>query len=210
MKKHFKTLRPGDSIVMAINQNNTLILITFSFLFGLMIGVLTFKLKNTVEGFYSGEFKNFTAGLQGGFWSILINSIMDILPFTAAVLLSGTCMIGSVLTPVIIAVRGATLGMIMGYVYVNYSLTGIVFNVLIIIPPALVSTLALILSGREAFSFSLLLARLITPKSKSELLYNDFKLYCMRQLIVLGFFFVSVILQAVMALAFYSFFDIKI
>lgn len=210
MKKRFKTLRPGGGIITAINQNNILIFIVFAFLLGLLIGVMTFKLKNAGGNFYAGEFKSFTSGLTGGIWNIIISASLQLLPFIAAIFLSGTCMVGAVLTPVIIALRGAMLGMIMSYSYVHSSLTGIVFNLLIIIPAAVVSSMALILSGREAFGFSLSLARLALPGTKCEKLDRDFKLYCMRQIFVLVFFAAAVILQTVMASSFYSFFNLNI
>lgn len=210
MKKRFKTLRPNGGIITAINQNNILIFIVFSFLLGLLIGVMTFKVKNTGGNFYSGEFKSFISGLTGGVWNITISAALQLLPFIAALFLSGTCMAGAVLTPVIIGLRGAMLGMIISYAYVHCSLTGIVFNLLIIVPSAVISSMAFILSARESFGFSLSLARLALPGTKCEKLDKDFKLYCMRQIFVLVFFLAAVILQTVMASSFYSFFNLNI
>ena len=195
------------SILEAINQNNSLIFIVFCFLLGFLAGVLIFKTKNTVDGYYSNEFKNLYTELNDGFLSATFHSFISELPFAAAIFLSGTCMVGAVLVPSVTAVRGASLGMIMAYVYFTYNLKGIVFNLLIIMPSAVIAAIAIILSSREALGFSLSLARLAFPDTKKPHIEQDFKLYCIRQLFVLLFFLTSALIKGLMASSFISFFN---
>lgn len=210
MKKRIAPVaRRRTGLIDIINQNNSLIFISFCFLLGLIIGVLYFKFKNVQGGFYSSEFNKLYSQLSGGFWQILYHSFMRQLPFAAAVFLSGTCMVGSVLVPAVVIVRGGTLGMIMGYAYSSHGLMGIVFNLLILIPASVLSAIALILSARESLGFSLSLARLAVPALSPPEIQNDFKLYCLRQMFVLLFFCASALVQTIMAMSFISFFEFK-
>ena len=182
----------------------------FSFLLGFLISVLTFKLKNTNGNFYAPEFKEYISAYSGKWLKILTSAALQILPFAAVVFISGTSMIGSVITPLITALRGAELGFIMSYLYVHFSLNGIIFNLLILIPSAVLTSFALVLSGREAFGFSLSLARLAVPDAKSVTLDKDFKIYCMRQLFIMLLYIAGLLLQVIMSLSFFSFFQFKI
>ena len=206
MKRRLKALADNTNFVSVINENNILIFMVFAFLLGNLISVLLFKLKNDSGSFYKAEFESFISSFSGGFWKIFFASILEVLPFVSLVFLAGTSMAGSILTPLIIALRGVILGFLASYLYIHYSLNGIVFNMLIIIPSAVLTSLSLILSGREAFGFSLSLARLAFPGAKTVVLENDFKLYCIRQLFIFLFFLVGALLKTVMAVSFFSFF----
>ena len=204
---NFKVTKNKTSLLETVNQNNSIIFITFCFLLGILAGVLIFKTKNSDFGYYSSEFKNICSQLNSGFLSAATHSFLNQLPFAAAVFLSGTCMVGAILVPAVVAVRGAAYGVIMGYAYSSYGLAGIVFNSLILIPSAVIVAVALILSSREALGFSLSLARLALPETKKPRIEQDFKLYCMRQLFVLIFFVAAALVQALMSVSFISFFQ---
>lgn len=194
------------SLLETINQNNSFIFIVFCFLLGLLVGVLIFKTKSVTSGYYSEEFNEIYKELKSGFGLALLNSFLRELPFAAAIFLSGTCMVGAVLVPSVTVLRGAAYGMIMAYSYYTYSLMGIVFSILILMPSAILSAIAVILSAREALGFSLSLARLAFPETKKPRIEQDFKLYCMRQLFVLLFFVSSAFISALMSASFISFF----
>lgn len=207
MKRATPIKKTGAGIIDAINQNNSLIFVVFCFLLGLFIGVLWFKFKNANGDFYSSQFKELYSQLSSGFASAFMFAATSLLPFAAAIFLSGTCMVGGVMVPVIMAIRGINLGLMMGYIYSSYRLIGIVFNLLMIIPSGIISTIALILSAREALGFSLSLARLAFPGRSMPEIDQDFKFYCLRQLFVLMFFAVSALVQTVMAVAFIAYFE---
>jgi hypothetical protein len=208
MKRRIKAVKNKQNFVSIINENNILIFMLFCFLLGNLISILIFKLNNTSNNFYDTQFKDYVSDLKGGFGKIFISSFLQIAPYISLVFLAGTSMAGSVITPLIIALRGAQLGLITSYLYVHFALNGIIFNILIIIPPAVITALSLILSGREAFGFSISLARLAVPDSKSVILDNDFKIYCMRQLFILIFYVIGILLQTIMASSFLSFFKL--
>ena len=204
-----KKTKNKTSILEAVNQNNSLIFMVFCLLLGFLVGVLIFKTKNTVEGYYSNEFMKLYGKLNSGFVLAALNSFLGQLPFAAAVFLSGTCMVGAVLVPSVLAIRGAVYGMTFAYAYFTYGLMGIVFSLLILIPAAVIASVGIILSSREAIGFSLSLARLAFPETKKPRIEEDFKLYCMRQLFVLIFFVTSAVVQALMSVSFISFFNFQ-
>ncbi len=208
MKKMGSTIKENKKgLLESVNQNNSLIFIAFCFLIGFLAGVLIFETKNTASGYYSKEFIDLYKELNSGFISSALNSLLRQLPFAAAIFISGTCMVGAVMVPAITAVRGAAYGMIMAYTYFAYSLKGIVFNLLILIPAAVMAAIAIILSAREALGFSLSLARLAFPETKKPHIEQDFKLYCIRQLFVMLFFLTSALIQGLMSVSFASFFE---
>lgn len=202
-----KKINKKTSILEVVNQNNSLIFMVFCFLLGFLAGVLIFKTKNTAVGYYSNEFNNLYKELNNGFVSATLYSFLKELPFAAAIFLSGTCMVGAVLVPCVVAVRGALCGMIMAYLYFAYSLKGIVFNLLILVPSSVIVAIGVILASREALGFSLSLARLAFPDTKKPHIEQDFKLYCIRQIFVLLFFLTSALIKGLMAASFISFFD---
>jgi len=210
MKKIIGKPKNKTSILETINQNNSLIFMVFCFLLGFLVGVLIFKAQNTSAGYYSNEFNRLYKELNSGFLLASFNSFLSQLPYAAAIFLSGTCMVGAILVPAVVAIRGAAYGMIMAYTYFTYSLMGIVFCLLIIIPSAVIAAISIILASREALGFSLSLARLAFPETKKPRIEQDFKLYCMRQLFVLIFFVTSALVQSLMSVSFISFFDFKV
>ncbi|MBE6760842.1 MAG: hypothetical protein E7551_00975 [Ruminococcaceae bacterium] len=201
-----KITKNKTSVLELINQNNSLIFMVFCLILGFLAGVLIFKTKSIAEGYYSKEFINLYNELNSGFVLAILNSFLEQLPFVAAIFLSGTCMVGTVLVPSALVVRGAVYGMIFAYAYFTYGLMGIVFSLLILIPSAVISSIGFILSSREAVGFSLSLARLAFPETKKPHIEQDFKLYCMRQLFVMIFFVTSAFVQGLMSVSFISFF----
>ena len=207
--KSSKKSKNRTGFLEAINQNNSLIFMVFCLILGFLAGVLIFKTKNTVAGYYSNEFINLYKKLNSGFLMGIINSVLEQLPFAAAIFLSGTCMVGAILVPSALAIRGAVYGMTFAYAYFSYGLMGIVFSLLILIPSCVIASIGIILSAREAVGFSLSLARLAFPETKKPSIEQDFKLYCMRQLFVLIFFVTSAFVQGLMSVSFISFFNFK-
>ncbi len=205
--KTYGIAKKNRSISDIINQNNSIIFIIFCFLLGFLTGVLFFKFKNTGGTFYSENFSRIYSGFKSGFWKVFINSAIEIFPFAAGIFLSGTCMIGAVLVPSVMIIRGAWISLTMSYTYCNFGLTGIVFNLLILIPAYIISTIAMSLSARESLGFSMSLAKLALPGSSSPKIEQDFKMYCLRQLFILLFFVISCFVQSVMSISFIQFFN---
>lgn len=199
--------KPQKNIAAVINQNNSLIFIVCCYIIGILAGVMLFKYKGS-DNFYKEEFNELIGHLSGGFFYAVLHSFLSQLPYIAAVFLAGSCMVGGIIVPCAVGLRGASYGIIMSYAYYHYGLTGIIFNLLILLPAAVLSAIALILSAREALGFSLALTRLAIPSTKNPEIDKDFKLYCLRQLFVLIFFLVSALTEGLMSVSFIQFFKL--
>ncbi len=200
------TKNKGTGVMAVINQNNSLIIMSVCVIMGIMAGVLFFKAQNTSGTYYSEKFAEIYTGLKSGFWSVLKSSVLEMLPFIAGVFLAGTCMVGTALVPAILILWGGSLGIFMAYTYCNLGLMGIIFNLLIIIPGAVISSVTFVLTSREAVGFSISLARLALPEINKPAIDKDFKIYCLRQLFVLIFFLAAAIVKAIMTVSFIGFF----
>lgn len=188
-------------------KNAAIFIVVGCVICGLLAGTLFFKFKNTGGNYFEVDFFNFFAGLKGGYLRAFGNAMMRILPFAALIFLSGSSMVGMVLTPVITFAFGWQFGLICSYAYVHYSLNGIMFNLLMIIPSAVILSIGIILSARESIHFALCIARLTFPNKQEIILYDDFRLYCMRQLFVLLFYLAAGLLQTVLGCAFSGYFN---
>ena len=78
---------------------------------------------------------------------------------------------GSITIPMLIFFKGLGLGLSSGYIYLTYGFKGILFNLVIVLPGAFLSCLALVISSKESitFSYTLFLSSLkrrITPNFK--------------------------------------------
>lgn len=189
-----------------IVKNNGLLLIFTFLIIGLLIGAISDKIGLS---FNAESFNNYLNLRQNkSFFYIFLNSFLSILPFYAVSFFAGTCMAGTFISPAILLYRGYLLGSLIGYLYLNHGIIGILFNVLLIIPTAVISSIALILSSREAFLFSLALSKLVFPgKVIEKNLFEDFKLYTKRQLIWSLLFLLSCLVDALFSISFLRFFN---
>ena len=181
---------------------------TALYIIGLLIGVLSLTggssslheaTKQTLDAYL-------TARTGKGFFSILLSSLIYQVPFVLIAFLCGTSLVGVALVPLIICYKGFTIGLLSAMLYATYSLKGITFMVLLVIPYTIVSVIALLLAARESIGFSLLLVRLSMPKGTATSIYNDFKNYCARYLFLLIVLLAAAIVDAILSLAFMRFF----
>lgn len=187
-------------------QQRSLISVTACLILGLFIGALYFK-YHADSSYYKENFLRFYSSTKGNFFSVLLQSVIEFLPYAAGLFLSGTCMAGMVLSPIITLLFGYNIGILAGYAYRVYALNGIVFHLLAICPWAVLTAIAILLSAREAIGFSVSIARLAFPGRQTAVLDKDFRLYCTRQLFVWLCFFVSALVRALLSCGFASFFQ---
>lgn len=95
--------------------------------------------------------------------------------------LMGMSMWGNITVPFLSFFKGFGLGLSSGYLYITYGFKGILFNLIVIFPGAFLSSIALIISSKEAMRFSYMLfmsgARIrrkvrSAPNLKVFLMYN--------------------------------------
>ncbi|MBR6408113.1 MAG: stage II sporulation protein M [Clostridia bacterium] len=117
------------------------------------------------------------------------SSFASLSPYILAVFLLGFCALGTPLVPAAAALRGIGLGAMLGHMYSVHGMKGMIFSLLIIIPPAIISLSALLLSCREAMHFSSRMFSCFLSNSSRPEKIPDMKRYCLKFII---FFFMIV------------------
>lgn len=196
-------------IYEALSQNRMLLFFTTLLICGLFFGVLISK--NMAQ-----EEAQALVNLLGGFalnrtsqpvLTTFLHSLLSVLPFVLVPFFLGVSAVGVPLIPCVLVFRGLGLGTALGYLYAANGLKGIAFSVLLIIPPAIVSSILIILSCKEAFRFSLLLCRRFLPNAEQpQGLWPQLKVYLVRFLALLILLFLVAFVDTICSAAFSQFF----
>lgn len=184
-------------------KNNILVILIFLFVLGLAAGTFS-GLKIIVLSKYSDDYlKRFISERTNAtFFSVTLNSFMGSALTLLLTFAAGTSMLGVILVPTIFLLRGVLYGSVSALLYSEYSVKGIAFNAVLIIPAAIVFIISLILSSRESIKFSLIIAKMTLPGSPSPNLSADFKNYCGRYLFICLLVLASALVDAVLSCSF--------
>ena len=184
-------------------KNNILVILIFLFILGLAAGTFSGS-KISVLSEYSDDYlKRFISERTNAtFFSVTLNSFMGSALTLLLTFAAGTSMLGVILVPTIFLLRGVLYGSVSALLYSEYSVKGIAFNAVLIIPAAIVFIISLILSSRESIKFSLIIAKMTLPGSPSPNLSADFKNYCGRYLFICLLVLASALVDAVLSCSF--------
>ena len=177
-------------------------------LFGMVVGALVVRNASILE---SGSLKILVDGFSTerasqSAWSTFLHSFVAVLPFFGVSFLLGLCAAGVFLIPLIPFFRGLGLGATMGYLYTTHGWQGVAFCALLIIPPALLSSVALISACREALRFSISLCGQMLPHGKSQRMWPAFRRYLLRFLMLLFLLCVAAAVDMLFSASFSRFF----
>ncbi len=197
----------NSKFFQTVSKNNIVIILSLFFVVGIIIGVVAVRNDGVVSDMANTALDNYIISHSGtSFVRLFLNSFLGFLPFALIIFICGTSLVGIALTPIAITYRGFSYGIMTAYLYSKYLIHGIAFNSIILIPANLFALFGFLLIGREAFNFSLQLARISMPKGQSVGFYNDFKTYCKKIILYLLFVVCAALLDAVMCLSFMKFF----
>jgi len=177
-------LRGYKNIITFLQSNYWLLISAVFFIVGLSIGVFTFGKYNLVIEWskdYLIDFINFRN--SNGFFKVLIDSFLSSMFFLVLVFICGTSIFGIGLVPVCVAFRGFLYGSVTAMLYSVYSLKGIAFHAVLLMPSAVFFIIAFIMASVESVRFSLVYSRLTLPNSMPVNLSMDFKRYCYRYIL---------------------------
>ncbi|MBQ0083840.1 MAG: hypothetical protein KBS52_03635 [Clostridiales bacterium] len=190
------------------SENKFLMVITVIYFIGVLLGVIFLKKSSAVFSVAANSFSAFVKVRSGSdFFSVLLSAFTSFLPIVLILFLSGTSVVGVVLSPLTISYCGFAYGITAGYLYSNFTLKGIAFNSLILIPCTLIAVIGYFICSRAAFNLSLNLVRVTLPQSSGGNIYGDFKAYCRKFSIILLLFALSSLLNAIMSVSFFKYFD---
>lgn len=186
-----------------IAKNNILAVLVILITAGIAVGIFT-ESKLQVLSRYSASYVERFVALRSGesFLSVALSSFMSSALVLLALFAAGTSMLGVILVPFLAALRGVFYGGVSALLYSEYSVKGIAFNAVLIVPSAFVFVIALLLAARESIRFSLLIAKMSLPGAPSVNLSFDFKNYCGRYLFIALIALASALTDAVLSCSF--------
>ncbi len=191
MKK--KRLRIKGFNRKTLKSNQTLTLLCILLLTGMFLGAVCVKhadeamlekIKLLTGTYISSEVSR----------SILDNFLSYILADTVFIILSvffGLCVIGEPILWILPLIRGLGLGLITGFVYKTYSVQGVLYSTVLIVIPAVISSLAMAVSCKESILSSREIKSALKEDGK-QFNYGEFlKLFAVRNLILYAFVILS-------------------
>lgn len=190
-------------------QHGKLLLFVVLFLIGIFIGALVVKNASPVlTGSIETMFQNYVSQRSNqGFLRTFINSFASTMPFLLMSFFAGLFALGVPVAFGIPFFRGLGLGLTSGYLYSHYSLQGVAFTALLIVPHALISSFVILTASRESFVLSSRLFLAITPKAADTRLWKHVHAFLLRYLFFTGVLLISSLLDAIMSLVFMRFFS---
>ena len=186
-----------------VTKNNILAVLVVLIIAGVSVGIFTESRIQVLSNYSTTYVERFIALRSGeSFLSVALSSFMSSALVLLVLFAAGTSMLGVILVPFIAALIGLFYGGISALLYSEYSVKGIAFNAVLIVPYAFVFLIALLLAGRESMRFSLLMAKMTLPGSPSVNLAFDFKNYCGRYLFIAFILLASALTDAVLSCSF--------
>ncbi len=189
-----------DRAVAYLKENRLLILILVFFFVGLFIGVFSYdKDKEVCISISESLIKDFSEIPQKGFFLTLLDSFFNSLLFSAICFICGCSMLGVVLSPLCILINGLLYGFLSAALYSEFALKGIAFYAVMVLPSAVILTIALIMAVMESVNFSAVLTKLTFPTTPPQNLCVFFRSFCIRYLIILLFVLLSSVIDALIS-----------
>lgn len=137
-----------------------------------------------------------------GFWALFSSSFFASAILLCAAFLLGLCVLGAPGHIGISLFKGAGIGLSMGFIYIEYGLKGLGICALFILPWAVLTSLAVMVSCREGIRFSFRLAAAVLPSAGQIRLWEGFCDYCLRYVFCFVLVLIAAAIQALSAIAF--------
>ncbi len=191
-----------------VNINKVFIILLLIFIGGVVVGSTVLSKNNLILSLTERFFLNFIEiHKTAAFFKKLFCCFLRFLLILILYFLSGSGTLGIVLIPYFVAWQGILLGNLTSYIYSTYGISGIAFNAIILVPPMAIFTVCSFFAAKFSIVFSLQIAKLTLPRSRPINLYLDFKNYCGRYSILLVIIIFCSILEIVLNLLFFKFFN---
>ncbi len=205
-----KNIKDLDKTYKSIAKKNIVIISLFiTFFIGMIYGTIILS--------YSSPINNIITSLSKEFFNTRINqpiiqtfllSISSSIIFLIVLYILGFCAISHPMIFFTIFFKGLGIGITVTHLYSTYKLKGILFALVIIIIPSIISTVSIIIAGKEALRLSTLFLSKIFPKIDGELSPKTFKFYNLKFIILLIFIIISSIIDLVCSVLFSRFFQL--
>lgn len=203
--KKAKVVHLGNSKVISILRSNIIIVIfAFIFTLGLLVGCLMEINLDINNILLIDNFINIRSNTS--FFVLFFASFLLSFIFLFSVYLFGTSLLGLAFIPFIILIRGLFFGILLSQLYNQYGITGIVYNLLTIIPGAIISIIVLISGCINCINLSYSLGKIVISDGQT-LKRIDIKKYCLSFCLLCFLTLVSALFETFMSYVFRNFFE---
>ncbi len=141
------------------------------------------------------------------FLQTLLFSFLSAFWFVALAFCSGMFVFGAPVTVLIALFKGLGFGLYSGYLYAAHGLQGVAFSALLLVPSGLISSLAVLVGCKEAYTFSSKLFGVFRESPVRWQPKEELRRYGMQFGLILCLLLVSALVDSVMTILFLHFFS---
>lgn len=162
-------------------KHKTSILLSLPLILGVLSGIfLSCRFEGGTENGISALVQAFLKRRNEPiFWQEFLYSFESVFLAFALIYLCGISLVGSILIPCILMVRGMGIGAVAGNLCMQYGTSGLLYIFFMILPFTAVTSCLLVVMSREGMRFSGKLLRVFSG-DENVLLKRQFVKYCMR------------------------------
>ncbi len=173
-KSRLSRYEMGQAIAETFKEHWLIIVVGLVLVIGMIFGaVYARSAENTVlEKLDFIFFSNYKTRISQTLFTTFTSSVASSFLFLLLCFLSGMSLWGSAFVPLILFFRGFGLGLTSGYIYAFYGFKGILFNAIVILPSAFLSSVCVIFAARESIRYSVLLAAAERSRHSNETDYT--------------------------------------
>ena len=180
----------------------TIVLLVLT-VFSMLCGTLSLR-NEAVATFAESRFADFIASRgEARFINAFLTALIESVKLPIISFLCGTSVLGTIISPLVLFYCAFSYGCLSGYVYSLYGLSGIVFNLFVLLLPSLILLFVLLISAGECVDFSKRIASLCIRQTRPVNLYSNFHTFCVRHLVLL----IPTLLSALSDVALFNIFE---
>lgn len=210
MKEKLKlNLKYSHNLKALIMNNKSLTVLACILLLGIFLGSLSIgAMKTTVINKIGVLFlDNLKNRSSEPLFFIFISSLSSVFIFVLLAFFMGLSVWGFIMVPFVPLVRGICIGFTQSYLYSQYGLYGIAFQLVVLFPGIFVSSIAILLITKEAMALSHSLSNVFIFNETNYKKRSEFKTYLFRGSCVFALTTLSAIIDTVLNFAFLRFFS---
>lgn len=181
-----------------ITQNKLLVFLSLVLLFGVFLGsnieeLMKSQTVGNITSMFLNDFKNRAS--QPIFY-VFISSLSSIFMFILVSFFMGLSIWGFLFVPLIPFFRGFSIGLVQNYLYSQYGLKGLLFQLIVLFPGIFISSIAILLMAKESMLISQTFSNNLIFRSNSKCeKKSDLKTYIIKVGIILSIALGSVIVD---------------
>lgn len=169
----------NNAFFSSVLKNKLIIIPFLVFVLGIVLGCVCYFKSDVLSAVSYEYIDSFISARENiVFLKVFFSAVLFSLLFLILIFIFGTSLIGTVMSPLVLFIRGMLFGSVASLLYSQYGIKGIAFYALLIVPPAIIMAPALMWAVARSIGFSLKLVTAVISGSSVGSLNFEFKKYC--------------------------------